>query len=81
VPVRKELLLKGADYYYRSSFGDLGQKMKVGVFIEFDNKESAQLGMPLPKGIIRVYKKDGRAMPSLWAKTALTTPPRTKKCA
>ncbi|HEY8905325.1 MAG TPA: hypothetical protein VIM63_04720, partial [Rhodoferax sp.] len=58
VPVRKELLLKGNDYYYQSSYGDLGQKMKVGVFVEFDNKESAHLGMPLPKGIIRVYKKD-----------------------
>lgn len=59
VPVRKELLLRGADYYYQSSHGDLGQKMKVGVFVEFDNKENAQLGMPLPKGIMRVYKKDG----------------------
>jgi len=58
VPVRKELLLKGSDYYYQSSNGDLGQKLKVGVFVEFDNKEAAQLGMPLPKGIIRVYKKD-----------------------
>ena len=58
VPARKELLLKGNDYYYQSSHGDLGQKMKVGVFVEFDNKETAQLGMPLPKGIIRVYKKD-----------------------
>lgn len=59
VPVRKELLLQGADYYYRASFGELGQKMKVGVFVEFDNKESAHLGLPLPKGIMRVYKKDG----------------------
>nr|WP_295775849.1 DUF4139 domain-containing protein [Rhodoferax sp.] len=58
VPVRKELLLKGNDYYYQSSYGDLGQKLKVGVFVEFDNKEASQLGMPLPKGIIRVYKKD-----------------------
>ncbi|HEY6093390.1 MAG TPA: DUF4139 domain-containing protein [Gallionellaceae bacterium] len=58
VPARKELLLSGADYYYMSSYGDLGQKMKVGVFLEFDNKEAAHLGMPLPKGIIRVYKKD-----------------------
>ncbi|MES2933277.1 MAG: DUF4139 domain-containing protein [Pseudomonadota bacterium] len=58
VPVRKELLLKGNDYYYQSSAGDLGQKIKIGVFVEFDNKESSQLGMPLPKGIIRVYKKD-----------------------
>lgn len=58
VPVRKEFLLRGSDYYYQGAYGDLGQKMKVGVFIEFDNKESAQLGMPLPKGVIRVYKKD-----------------------
>ena len=58
VPVRKELLLKGSDYYYQSSAGDLGQKLKVGVFVEFDNKEASQLGMPLPKGIVRVYKKD-----------------------
>ena len=58
VPVRKELLLKGSNYYYQSSYGDLGQKMKVGVYVEFDNKEASHLGMPLPKGIVRVYKKD-----------------------
>ena len=58
IPVRKELLLQGNDYYYRSSYGELGQKMKVGVFIEFDNKEASHLGLPLPKGVMRVYKKD-----------------------
>ncbi|WP_374336655.1 DUF4139 domain-containing protein [Leeia sp.] len=58
VPARKELLLQGNDYYYSSSYGDLGQKMKVGVFVEFDNKEASRLGMPLPAGVIRVYKKD-----------------------
>jgi len=59
VPVRKELVLHGADYYYQSNYGDLGQKMKVDVVVEFDNKENTHLGMPLPKGIMRVYKKDG----------------------
>jgi hypothetical protein len=58
VPARKELVLRGADYYYQGAYGDLGTKMKVGVFVEFDNKEAAKLGMPLPKGIMRVYKKD-----------------------
>ena len=58
VPVRKELVLKGAEYYYQSQYGEIGTKMKVGVFIEFDNKEASKLGMPLPKGILRVYKKD-----------------------
>ncbi len=60
VPVKKELVLKGDDYYYRASVGELGQKMKVGVFVEFKNRENARLGMPLPKGIVRVYKKDSR---------------------
>jgi len=58
IPARKELVLRGADYYYGSSYGDLGQKMKVAAFIEFDNKEAAKLGMPLPKGVMRAYKKD-----------------------
>jgi hypothetical protein len=63
VPVRKEYLLQGQNHYYSGSYGDLGGKQKVGVFVEFDNKESSRLGMPLPKGIIRVYKRDseGRA--------------------
>jgi len=26
--------------------------------MEFENRESGHLGMPLPKGVIRVYKKD-----------------------
>ncbi len=58
VPVAKELLLQGTDYYYRSSVGNIGQKMKVGVFVQFANKETAKLGMPMPKGVVRVYKKD-----------------------
>src|SRR5262245_20233933 len=44
VPVAKELVLQGNDYYYRSSVGNIGQKMKVGVFVQFDNREEARLG-------------------------------------
>ncbi|SOD42067.1 DUF4139 domain-containing protein [Nitrosovibrio sp. Nv4] len=58
VPVRKEFLLIGADYYYSGRYDDIGRKLKVAVFVEFMNK-GAGLGIPLPKGITRVYKKDG----------------------
>lgn len=58
VPVNKEFLLQGSNYYYQSSYGNIGQKLKVGVFVEFKNKEKSGLGIPLPKGIVRVYKKD-----------------------
>lgn len=58
VPVHKQLLLSGADHYYRSSVGQIGQKLKVAVNLEFANREAARLGMPLPKGVVRVYKRD-----------------------
>lgn len=57
VPVAKEFLLEGASHYYSGQYGDIGQKIKVGVFVEFQNK-GVGLGIPLPKGVIRVYKKD-----------------------
>lgn len=58
IPARKELVLRGSEYYYTAQYGEIGTKLKVGVFIEFDNKEASKLGMPLPKGALRVYKKD-----------------------
>ena len=57
VPVKKEFQLRGADYYYRNSQAEIGRKLKVGVFVEFENK-GHNLGIPLPKGTIRVYKRD-----------------------
>jgi hypothetical protein len=60
VPVEKELVLKGAEYYYTGQYGEIGTKMNVGVYVQFENKEVSKLGMPLPKGILRVYKKDSK---------------------
>ncbi|MFA5082525.1 MAG: DUF4139 domain-containing protein [Hydrogenophilaceae bacterium] len=62
VPASKEYLLQGADYYYSGQYAELGRKMKPAIFLQFDNK-GGQMGIPLPKGIVRVYKKDraGRA--------------------
>jgi hypothetical protein len=58
VPVKKEFRYYGAAYYYRSKYGEMVSNQKVGVFIEIDNKKENNLGIPLPKGKIRVYKKD-----------------------
>lgn len=78
VPVRKDLLLQGRDYYYQSSSGDLGQKMKVGVFVEFENKGGG-LGVPLPKGVIRVYKKDGAGNAQFVGEDRIDHTPRGEK--
>jgi len=58
IPVKKELLYYGANYYYFSRYGDAMSNQKVGVFVEIQNKKEHNLGIPLPKGTIRVYKAD-----------------------
>lgn len=57
VPVKKEFLLKGESFYYYSPAGE-AVKQKVGVFVEMENRKEHNLGMPLPKGVVRVYKRD-----------------------
>ena len=59
VPVQKEYLLTGESWYYQAQATDLGQKLKIAVFLEFDNA-GGDLGKPLPKGVVRVYKKDSK---------------------
>lgn len=63
VSVNKEFRLQGSPHYYRVQQGDLGQKLKVGVFVEFENRKKDSLGIPLPKGVVRVYKQDKHGRP------------------
>lgn len=53
-------------YFYgstsnRSSWSQQGQK-KVAVIVEFENSEEYGLGVPMPKGKVRVYKSDGESL-------------------
>ncbi|HJW27521.1 MAG TPA: DUF4139 domain-containing protein [Rhodocyclaceae bacterium] len=59
IPVRRSYLLAGSDWYYRERYGQIGQKLKPAVMVEFDNK-GGQLGKPLPAGVVRVYAKDSK---------------------
>ncbi|HEX7519017.1 MAG TPA: DUF4139 domain-containing protein, partial [Candidatus Deferrimicrobium sp.] len=59
VPVKKEYVFSGADHYYRArQTGEIARNRKVPVFLLFRNDKASRLGMPLPKGIVRVYKRD-----------------------
>lgn len=78
VPVRKEYLLQGQGHYYSGSYGDLGQKLKVGVFVEFDNRTEARMGLPLPKGIVRVYKRDGEGRPQFVGEDSIDHTPKNE---
>ena len=52
----KEYILEGQSWYYRQKFS--GDTQKIRVALKIENSEKNKLGIPLPKGIVRVYKKD-----------------------
>ena len=58
IGVRKRLIFFGEQYFFRGQYGELPKNQKVGVFLDFENAEKNRLGMPLPKGVVRVYKAD-----------------------
>jgi hypothetical protein len=58
VPVQKRLIYWGAADYYRTSYGMPVSTQKVGVYLDVKNSKENRLGMPLPRGKVRVYKAD-----------------------
>ncbi len=59
VGVEKEYLLQGQEYFYRSRYAaSPGGKEKIAVYVSFSNEDANGLGLPLPKGVVRVYKRD-----------------------
>lgn len=57
VTVAKEYRFSGYNYTYRRRFAGV-QNTKATVWLKFANAKAANLGLPLPAGIVRVYKKD-----------------------
>ena len=58
ISIQKQFVYKGDRWFYIRRMNDPGQGNKVGVFIHFENAKKNNLGMPLPKGTVRVYKRD-----------------------
>lgn len=79
IPVKKEFVFYGAQYYYRGKHGDIASNQKVPVFIELSNKKENNLGIPLPKGIIRVYKYDHDKSLQLVGENTIDHTPKDEK--
>jgi hypothetical protein len=58
VPVTKHLVYYGALDYHRNAWGMPVSHQKIAVLLELKNAREHRLGLPLPKGKIRVYKAD-----------------------
>lgn len=78
VPVTKSLELRGDASYYTGSYSDLGQRLKFGVYIEFRN-DGGGLGIPLPKGTVRIYKKDSHGNAQFVGEDSIDHTPRHEK--
>jgi hypothetical protein len=57
VPVRKEYRFENVVNTFNARYGE-GERVGANVRLVFENTEAAKLGIPLPKGIVRVYKAD-----------------------
>ncbi|VAW13729.1 hypothetical protein MNBD_BACTEROID05-126, partial [hydrothermal vent metagenome] len=56
--VEKEYLVYGNKTYFNRQYREQNTKQPVNVNIVFKNTKENKLGMPLPKGIVRLYKED-----------------------
>ncbi|MEQ1919556.1 MAG: DUF4139 domain-containing protein [Elusimicrobiota bacterium] len=88
VPVRKLFTYDGVEGIQWNYFGDSGywdpnygmsSGKKIAVHFEFDNKKTEGLGIPLPKGRVRVYKKDDDGSLQLAGEDAIDHTPKDEK--
>lgn len=77
--VSKKLIFFGQDYFYRGNYGEAASNQKVGVYLDLQNAEKNHLGMPLPKGTIRVYKADKAGSRQFVGEDAIDHTPRDER--
>lgn len=75
VPVTRELVVRGQSYTYRAQSTDGWTKLPVASMLSFINK-GGTLGVPLPKGVVRVYSKDSRGNAQFVGEDAIDHTPK-----
>ena len=56
--IQKELLVEGSQGIFTRLYRSHNPKQPVNVYIKFVNTEDNKLGIPIPEGIMRLYKMD-----------------------
>ena len=79
IRIVKDYVLSGGTHYFQSVWSGPASKEKIKVFIGFKNSEATPgLGQPLPKGIVRVFKKDRSGSPQLIGEDNIDHTPRNE---
>lgn len=79
VPVKKLFVLESGDNRVYASDGGDGEKRKIAIKLEMMNSEANHLGMPMPKGKVRVYKKDADGALQFVGEDEIDHTPRDEK--
>jgi len=79
IALEKKLIFFGQSYWLRQQVGAVVQNQKVGVYLNLENKQQNHLGMPLPKGTLRVYKSDDSGQKQFIGEDAIDHTPRDEK--
>ncbi|MEO8904653.1 MAG: DUF4139 domain-containing protein [Polyangiaceae bacterium] len=79
IGVQKKLLFFGQQYWFRGQYGQVLSNQKVGVYLDIQNSQANHLGMPLPKGTLRVYKADKSGAKQFVGEDAIDHTPRDEK--
>lgn len=79
IGVNKKLIFFGQQYWFRGQYGQVMSNQKVGAYLDIQNSEQNHLGMPLPKGTLRVYKADKSGAKQFVGEDAIDHTPRDEK--
>jgi hypothetical protein len=79
VPVKKELVYFGARQYYQNRYVEAVSNQKINVIVEIQNKKENNLGIPLPKGVVRVYKQDAEGSLQFVGEDSIDHTPKDEK--
>ncbi len=80
IPIRKKLIVDSIAGRYYPGEGEIGTgDVKPQVRLEFVNDEASDLGMPLPKGKMRIYQRDKSGSVQLLGEDQIDHTPRNEK--
>jgi len=77
--LEKKLIFYGQPYWFRGRHGQTQSNQKVGVYLDITNSKKNGLGMPLPKGVVRVYKADKSGAQQFVGEDNIDHTPRDEK--
>ena len=79
INVNKKLIFFGQQYWFRAQYGQVVSNQKLGVYLDIQNSEQNHLGIPLPKGTLRVYKADKSGAKQFVGEDSIDHTPRDEK--